>query len=90
MTVENGVHYMEVVIIDNMEGNIYIKGNLYVTDDMIPALLSKNGLVIRVKKDVIFLSEKDKVTLEYDDVFIENIFANMVVKDIVAFSALVD
>jgi len=57
MTVENGVHYMEVVIIDNMEGNIYIKGNLYVTDDMIPALLSKNGLVIRVKKDVIFLSE---------------------------------
>jgi hypothetical protein len=81
---------MEVVIIDNMEGNIYIKGNLYVTDDMIPALLSKNGLVIRVKKDVIFLSEKDKVTLEYDDVFIENIFANMVVKDIVAFSALVD
>jgi hypothetical protein len=66
-----------------MEGNIFIKGNLYLTD----AFLSKNGLVVYVKKDVFLLSEHDKVELAEDDVFVENMFVTMPVKDIFIFSS---
>jgi hypothetical protein len=69
-----------------MEGNIFIKGNLYLTDDMNPSLLSKNGLMVHVRKDVFFLCNYDKIELADDDVFIENIFEKMAVKDIIAFS----
>jgi hypothetical protein len=69
-----------------MKGNIFIKGNLYVTDDMNHTLLKENGLVFHVKGDVIFLADSTK--LEKDDVFIDGIFEKFNVRDIIAFSVL--
>ena len=71
-----------------MKGNIFIKGNLYVTDNMNGTLLKENGLVFHVKGDVIFSSEHDKVKLEKNDVFINGIFEKFSVRDIIAFSTL--
>jgi hypothetical protein len=68
-----------------MKGNIYIKGNLYLTDDMNHTLLKENGLVFHVKGDVYFLSD-DKIKLTENDVFINGIFEKFNVRDIIAFS----
>jgi len=68
-----------------MEGNIYIKGNLYTDDTLEGKHLKENGVVIHVYKDFIYNS-KDNIDLELDDVFIKNIFDTLDIKDIIAFS----
>jgi len=71
-----------------MEGNIIIRGNLYLGDDMIPSFLKKSGIVVHVKKEVYFLSKYEEIKLEADDVFIEDILTKLDVKDIIAFSTI--
>ena len=71
-----------------MEGKMFVKGNLYLTEDMIPSLLKKTGIEVHVRKDVIFLSQKENIKLEADDVFIEDLLRKLDVKDVIAFSIL--
>lgn len=68
-----------------MTGNIYIKGNLYITDSMDTSQLKENGIIIYVKEDCFFYSEKEKIKLKDDDVFIEDLFTKMDVNNIVVF-----
>lgn len=68
-----------------MTGNIYIKGNLYITDSMDTSQLKENGITIYVKEDCFFYSEKEKIKLKDDDVFIEDLFTKMDVNNIVVF-----
>ncbi len=70
-----------------MEGNILVKGNLYLTEGS-NAFLKKSGLTVHARKDVILVSKRDKITLGGDDVFIEDLFEKLNVKDVVAFSKL--
>lgn len=69
-----------------MIGNLYIKGNLYLTDDINPSLLKKDGLVVHVAKDVIFKTNIIKMTLSDDDVFIDNLFDKLDIQGVIAYS----
>ena len=71
-----------------MTGNILIKGNLYLNDDYVPSKLSENGITIHVKEDVYFFINIKEIELKDDDVFIEEIFDKLKIKDIIAYSAI--
>lgn len=69
-----------------MMGNIYIKGNLYTNHPMDARQLMDDGIVIRVRKDVVFYAAEEKdIKLLEDDVYIEDIFSKFNIKDIIAF-----
>lgn len=68
-----------------MEGNIYIKGNLYTNHPLDGRQLMDDGLTFHVHKDVVFYTNKDDVKLDEDDVYIEDIFDKFDIKDIIAF-----
>lgn len=66
----------------DINGNIHINGNLYITDTCDPTQLSDEGIMIFVK-DCIFNSNKKDIILMDNDVFIENLFDKLKVKNIV-------
>lgn len=73
-----------------MRGNIYIKGDLHVTSDKVVTEpeLKPEGIVFHVRGDVHFHQINDEVVYSEDDVFIEDIFNQFSVKDIIACSTV--
>lgn len=65
-------------------GNIHIKGNLYVTDKYDDKSLSNDGIIIYAK-DCFFHSNEEDITLMDNDVFIENLFEKIKVINIVIY-----
>lgn len=66
----------------DVNGNICINGKLYITDDLNINLLSEHGTMI-FAKDCIFSSKKEDVILTKNDVFVEDLFNKIKVKNIV-------
>jgi len=73
-----------------MAGQIFIRGNLYLTDDIWTSKLVENGITIHVSKDIFFLCKYEdiKSQMTEDDVFIENLLDKLPIKDVIAFSSL--
>ena len=73
-----------------MTGRIFIRGNLYITDDLYTSELHENGIAIHVRKDVIFKCnyEDIKSKMDDDDVFIEGLFDKFRIRDVIAYSPL--
>lgn len=69
-----------------MRGSISIKGNLFTNDSMDSSLLKEEGITINVREDVFFYVKKGDLTLGPDDVYIEDLFSKLDIKDIIAFS----
>ena len=69
-----------------MSGSISIKGNLFTNDSMDSSLLKEEGITINVREDVFFYVKKGDLTLGPDDVYIEDLFSKLDIKDIIAFS----
>lgn len=65
-------------------GNIHIKGNLYITDEYNIDSLSDDGIIIYAK-DCIFESKENDLNLMNKDIFIENLFEKIKVNNIVLY-----
>ena len=68
-----------------MEGNIYIKGNLYTNHPMDNRQLMSDGITIHVQEDAVFSIYRENCNLKEDDVFIDDLFNKFNIKDIIAF-----
>lgn len=68
-----------------MEGNIYIKDNLYTNHPMDSRQLMSDGITIHVHEDAIFSIYRENCNLKEDDVFIDDLFNKFEIKDIIAF-----
>ncbi len=64
-------------------GNIRIKGNLYITDKYDINSLSDEGIIYA--KDCFFECIKDEQILHKNDIFIENLFEKVKVNNIVLY-----
>lgn len=69
-----------------MGKNIFIKGELHTYSPMDASLLKEEGVTFHVKGKVYFHPIDDDFIYDKDDMFVEDIFKEYDVKDIIAFS----
>ena len=87
MTAEKEVFLVGVGIIDSvMEKEILVKGNLHIYDALW-SQFKEEGVIIHVEGDVFIHRKEDDFTYPASDKFMENLFEEYDVVDIIAYSA---